>query len=213
MEIYYPNSVPIFVCVGRNYVEHIREMKGQKGKSPMIFFKPSTALTYEDELYFPKSMGMLHYEVEMTILMGKKVYNVDEEHALSAIWGYGVGVDLTLRDMQSGFKEKGLSWGLSKGFDNSAPLGGFVKKDACPDLSKVKLHLNKNGKTVQDTTLDKMIFSPAKIISHVSKFMTLRKGYVIMTGTPAGVGPVKDGDKFHGTLGNISNLKFSVERR
>lgn len=212
MEMFYPERVPFFVCVGRNYTAHIEEMRVEREKDPVIFFKPPSAISFKDEVIIPKDLGELHYEVEMTVLISKTAKNISMKQASSAIWGYGIGLDLTLRNMQAGFKKKGLPWGLSKGFDCSAPMGPFVKRSDMADMKGMRIRLEKNGKTVQSSPLDLMIFSPEAVISYVSRFMTLRKGYVIMTGTPAGVGPVENDDHFFAALGNISKMEIRIRR-
>ncbi len=199
------------VCVGRNYTEHAKELGNEIPEKPVIFLKPSSAVIYSgDKIVKPSFGNDLHHEVELVLLIGDKVKDVNEKDAENAIAGYGLGLDMTLRDVQNKLKGKGEPWTISKCFDTSAVLSDFVlKKDYFLTL-KEEISLSVNGTTKQKDTLNKMIFNPAEIVSYISSLMTLEKGDLIFTGTPKGVSKVVPGDIISAELTGIGKLNCPV---
>ncbi len=181
------------ICVGRNYVKHIEEMKAERMKDPVIFLKPEVSYTEDKEVYVPEKLGLLHYEVELCLRIGKRMKDVKEDEAKEGISHFTSGLDLTLRELQSFFKKNGLPWSLCKGFDNGAPFADWIEYKG-EDLSSMNIYLYLNGEKKQYESTSMMIFSPFYIVSYVSSFMTLEEGDIVMTGTPKGVGELKDGD-------------------
>ncbi|MCK9423083.1 MAG: fumarylacetoacetate hydrolase family protein [Bacteroidales bacterium] len=189
------------ICIGRNYVEHIRELNNPVPASPVFFLKPDTALLIRNRpFYYPSFSREIHYEAELVLKVCKVGKNIQPKFAGSYYDEIGFGLDMTARDLQETAKQKGLPWAIAKGFDQSAPLGKFLPKSFFSDLHNISFHLDLNGKTVQAGNSNRMIYSFNDIISHISMFMTLRTGDIIFTGTPAGVGPVKQGDRLEGFL-------------
>jgi acylpyruvate hydrolase len=199
------------VCVGRNYAEHARELGNEVPKKPVIFLKPSTAVIYSGGKIIKPSFGNdLHHEVELLLLIGKKVKDADINDSEDAIIGYGLGLDMTLRDVQNQLREKGDPWTISKCFDTSAVLSEFVlKKDHKLTLNE-EISLSVNGTIRQKEILTKMLFNPAQIVEYISSLMTLEEGDLIFTGTPKGVGKVVSGDVLDAELTGIGKLNCSV---
>ena len=199
------------VCVGRNYAEHARELGNEIPEKPVVFLKPNTAIIYSgDKIIYPGFSEDMHHEVELVLLIGKKVKNVDTKKAEEAISGYGVGLDMTLRDVQSELKKKGHPWTIAKGFDTSAVLSDFVlKKDYKLTLNEI-ISLSINGTIKQRSKLNTMIFVPSKIVEYISSLMTLEEGDLIFTGTPSGVGKVVKGDKLLAEIEGIASLSCEV---
>jgi acylpyruvate hydrolase len=199
------------VCVGRNYAEHARELGNEIPEKPVVFLKPNTAIIYSGEkIIYPGFSEDMHHEVELVLLIGKKVKDVDTKKAEEAISGYGVGLDMTLRDVQSELKKKGHPWTIAKGFDTSAVLSDFVlKKDYKLTLNEI-ISLSINGTIKQRSKLNTMIFAPSKIVEYISSLMTLEEGDLIFTGTPSGVGKVVKGDKLLAEIEGIASLSCEV---
>jgi acylpyruvate hydrolase len=199
------------VCVGRNYAEHAKELGNEMADKPVLFLKPASALIYSgEEIIHPSFGNELHHEVELILLIGESVKNASEQQAEEAIIGYGVGLDMTLRDVQDVLKKKGHPWTVAKCFDTSAVISDIVlKNDYQLQLDK-KLELKVNGVVKQSDTLKSMIFNPAEIVEYISSIMTLEKGDLIFTGTPAGVSKVNRGDKLEAKLGEIAQLSCTV---
>lgn len=185
------------ICIGRNYVEHARELNNPLPRDPVFFLKPDTALVIRNRpFYYPDFSTDIHYETELVLKICKVGKSIPEKFAIDYYDQVGLGFDFTARDLQQKCKEKGLPWEIAKGFDYSAPISQeFISKENISDLQHIGFHLELNGNKVQEGNSGDMIFSFEKIIAYVSKFMTLRTGDLIFTGTPAGVGPVKIGDK------------------
>lgn len=184
------------ICIGRNYAEHAKEMKSEVPKEPVLFLKPDTALVKDgDPFYYPSFSNDVHHEVELVLKISKPCKHIEEQFAHKYYEEIGIGIDLTARDIQSKCKEKGLPWEKAKAFDGSAPLGSFVPKKEFASLSNISFHLEVNGKTVQKGNTADLLFSFDKLVSYVSGFFTLKTGDLIFTGTPEGVGPVKQGDR------------------
>ena len=200
-------SYPIgkIVCVGRNYAEHARELGNEVPPKPVIFLKPASAVIYSgDKIVHPSFSTDMHHETELVLLIGKTVKNAIEPEAEDAIIAYGVGLDMTLRDVQTELKKKGHPWTIAKGFDTSAVLSEFIyKKDHKLTLDE-EIILSVNEK------LNKMIFTPVQIVEYISSLMTLEEGDLIFTGTPAGVGKTVKGDKLHAEITGIAKLECEV---
>lgn len=200
-------------CVGKNYLEHIKEFGNDiVPENPVIFFKPNTAILGNNtvinipELNGKKISEEVHYETEMIVAIGQDCYRVTENEADEYILGYGIGLDLTLRDIQTKAKKTGLPWGTSKGFYNSAPISDIVlRKNVYSPLNlDIKLQINNTIKQISNTKL--MIINIYKLIAYISTIFGLYKGDLIFTGTPEGVGKLNKGDKILATLSNIVEL-------
>ncbi|MDI1353879.1 MAG: fumarylacetoacetate hydrolase family protein [bacterium] len=198
------------ICIGRNYSEHAKEMKSEVPTEPVFFMKPDTALLKEDVFYYPEFTKDLHHEIELVLKISKAGKHIEEQFAHKYYQEISLGIDFTARDLQTQCKEKGLPWEKAKAFDNSAPIGTFVKKEAL-DLSTINFELKINGVSRQIGNSQDLIFSFDKVISYVSKFVTLKVGDLIYTGTPQGVGPVKIGDSLEGFLNGKSNFTLLVK--
>jgi 5-carboxymethyl-2-hydroxymuconate isomerase len=199
------------ICIGRNYAEHAKELGNEVPDKPVLFLKPAYALIYSDgEIIHPDYGNELHHEVELVLLIGETVKKANKTHSEKAIIGYGVGLDMTLRDVQEGLKKKGHPWTLAKCFDTSAVISDFVlKKDYQLKLDE-KLELKVNGQVKQSENLKSMIFNPTEIVEYISSIMTLEKGDLIFTGTPAGVSRVNRGDKLEAKLGEVAEIYCTV---
>lgn len=198
------------ICIGRNYIEHAKELNNPVPKEPVFFMKPDSALIRNNKPFFlPDFSNEVHHEIELVLKIDRLGKSIDEKFAHRYYHEIGIGVDFTARDLQRIAKEKGLPWEKAKAFDGSAPLGGFVAKDTLPD--PIIFRLDINGHTVQEGSTADLIFSFDKIIAYVSRFITLRTGDLIFTGTPAGVGPVKQGDHLQGYIGDQLLLDFTVK--
>ena len=186
-------------CIGRNYVDHAKEMNSPVPASPMVFMKPATSVCKGDQVPYPSFTNDLHYELEVLLFVSKTGTNVPVDKAYEYIDGIGLGIDFTARDIQKKLKDKGLPWEKAKAFDQSAVLGEFLDvKDY--SLDNLKFELKKNGQVVQSGNTKSMIFSIPQIIEHCSEFFTLKIGDLIYTGTPEGVGPVNVGDELEGFI-------------
>ena len=193
------------VCVGRNYVAHAKELGNEVPSAPILFIKPASALTsLHDPLQLPDGQGEVHHEVEMVAIIGKPLRNVtDPDQVRFAIAGYGVGLDLTLRDLQNTLKAQGHPWERAKAFDGAAPVSGFIDARGISVRQNVEVSLEVNGDVRQHGHTGQMLFPTFELIAHISQVFTLNPGDLIFTGTPAGVGPLHSGDQFTARLGNI----------
>ena len=200
-------------CIGRNYAEHIKEMKSESTPDPVVFLKPRNSIILNgDALTLPSSSDNVHHEVELVLLVGKTAQNVPEKNALQYITGYGVGLDLTARDIQAHAKQKGLPWTLAKGFRGFAPLGNFITYRHDHNFSNLSLSVTVNNEVRQNGNTSDMIFSAAELISYLSKQFTLHPGDLIFTGTPQGVSKISKGDNIKASLNNgESFLELSVD--
>ncbi|MGB3464799.1 MAG: fumarylacetoacetate hydrolase family protein [Cyclobacteriaceae bacterium] len=200
------------ICVGRNYVAHIEELGNEKPTEPVIFSKPDSALLRNnDDFYYPDFSKDIHYEVEIVLRINKVGKNIEQKFAKNYFDEIALGIDFTARDLQSKAKEKGLPWDIAKGFNQSAPISVFKSVASYQNLSNLNFSLLKNGETVQTGNTAKMIYSFEFIISYVSRFFQLKKGDLIYTGTPAGVGPVAIGDKLEGYIESEKLLDFEIK--
>ncbi|MCR0997908.1 fumarylacetoacetate hydrolase family protein [Serratia rubidaea] len=183
------------VCVGSNYADHIKEMGSAKSAEPVLFIKPETALCdIRQPVAIPKDLGAVHHEVELAVLIGTPLKQANEDRVARAIAGYGIALDLTLRDLQAGFKKAGQPWEKAKGFDGSCPISGFIPVSEFGDAQNAELTLNVNGEIRQQGNTRDMITPILPLIAYMSRFFTLRAGDIILTGTPQGVGPMASGD-------------------
>ena len=199
------------ICIGRNYSEHAKELKNEVPTEPVFFLKPDTALLKNGEaFYLPDFSEEIHHEVELVLLISKNGKNIEEKFAKNYYEKIGLGIDFTARDLQQKCKEKGLPWEKAKAFDNSAPIGSFIEKSSI-DIANIDFQLQINGAMQQKGNSQAMIFSFDQIIAYVSKFITLKTGDLIYTGTPAGVGPVKIGDKLEAFMNNQKLLSFDIK--
>jgi 2-keto-4-pentenoate hydratase/2-oxohepta-3-ene-1,7-dioic acid hydratase in catechol pathway len=189
------------VCIGRNYAEHIRELSNERPKDPVIFIKPDSAvLPKEQDFYIPEFSREIHYEVEVLVKIKKVGKHIATEFAHNYYDEIGLGIDFTARDLQAALKEKGLPWEKAKGFDGAAVIGKWLPKSQFKDLQNLHFTLSRNDTVVQDGNTSQMLWNIDEIIACVSRFFMLKKGDIIFTGTPAGVGKVHTNDYLSGTL-------------
>ena len=200
------------ICIGRNYVAHAKELNNEVPSSPVFFMKPDSALVISNRPFFyPDFSSDVHHELEVVIRISRLGRSIEERYAGRYFNEVGLGVDFTARDLQAEQKKKGLPWEIAKGFDYSAPISEFFPVDKFKDLHNLSFRLDLNGKTVQDGNTALMIFSFEKIIAYVSRFMTLKTGDLIFTGTPAGVGPVAIEDRLEAYLEGDKLMDFPVK--
>lgn len=200
------------ICVGRNYAEHIAELNNQTPDSPVIFLKPETAqIRLGDDFYYPDFSKDVHYEVELVVKIDKVGKNIEEKFAHKYYSEIGIGIDFTARDLQSELKAKGLPWELAKAFNGSAPVSEFVPVSEFADIQDVNFSLDVNDEPRQNGNSSMMIYRINYLISFVSRFFMLKKGDLIFTGTPKGVGPVKVGDKLTASIEGKKMLELFVK--
>ncbi len=185
------------VCIGRNYAEHAKELGNPVPTEPLIFMKPgSCVVALEGGFSIPADRGVVHYEAEIVVLIGKPLSKKPSaEEVIDAISGFAPGLDLTLRDVQSRLREKGLPWELAKCFDGAAVIAPFVPAETYPDLTDIGIRLTINDKVVQDGNSSLMLNPIVPMIQHMAANFSLQAGDIIMTGTPAGVGPFQASDQ------------------
>ncbi len=199
------------VCLARNYVEHIRELGNTTPDQPVLFIKPATSIIGAGgTVVIPAISQDCHHEVELAVLIGRTAKNVPADRAMDHVAGYGVGIDLTLRDVQAALKAKGLPWEAAKGFDTACPLSDFVPADRVADPHALAIRFRVNGELRQDASTALMMRRIPEIISYASDLFTLEEGDVILTGTPAGVGPVRSGDRLEGEIEGVGRLAVTV---
>ncbi|MGV8918578.1 MAG: fumarylacetoacetate hydrolase family protein [Pseudomonas sp.] len=200
------------VCIGRNYAEHAKELNNPVPTEPLLFIKPgSCVVSLEGGFTIPAERGSVHYEAEIAVLIGKPLAkNPSAEEVLDAITGFAPSLDLTLRDVQSKLKEKGLPWEIAKSFDGAAVLAPFVSADVYPDLTDIGIRLTVNGELRQDGNSNLMLNPIVPMIQYMASCFSLQAGDVIMTGTPAGVGPFNVGDEIVLELTGQSRFESSV---
>jgi len=210
-DVYVPTKV---ICVGRNFADHAEEMADSAlPTEPLVFLKPNSSIASEpDRVYIPEDLGLLHHEVELCALVGRSGKGFDAEGAKAAIAALAVGIDFTLRDMQSVAKGGGHPWTISKGFDSACVVGRFLPCGEAGAIEGRSIRLAVNGEDRQGGDLAEMVFTPEEILLYVSRYMTVERGDVIMCGTPAGVGPVNDGDRIHAAVEGLPELDFQVNR-
>lgn len=189
------------IAVGRNYIDHAKELNNPVPDQPVIFLKPDTAVLKDNkDFYIPEFSKDIHYECEVVVRICNEGKHVSKKFAHKYYDAIGLGIDFTARDLQSQLKAKGLPWELSKAFDHSAVVSPLIPKEELTDINSISFSLTKNGDTVQSGTTSDMIFDIDSLITFISAYITLRKGDLIYTGTPAGVGPVVMGDKLEGFI-------------
>jgi fumarylpyruvate hydrolase len=197
------------LCVGRNYAAHRREMGGDDRDPPFFFSKPADALVLPGaDVPYPPATANLHHEIELVVALKSGGKDIPASEALSHVYGYAVGVDLTRRDLQNAAKDKGQPWEASKAFDASAPISAIRKWDGAPPQGAISLSVN--GAARQDGALADMIWNVAEIIAEASRLWTLAPGDLIFTGTPEGVGPLVPGDVVRGEIEGVGALEFKV---
>ncbi len=200
------------ICIGRNYAAHIEELKNEKPGQPVVFLKPDTALIKGGAPFFyPDFSTNIHHEIELVLKISKEGKYIQPQFAHRYFEEIGLGIDFTARDLQDQCKAKGLPWEIAKAFNGSAPIGEFKSVAELGDLKNIDFHLEINGELKQKGNTSLMLFDFATIISYVSQFFTLKKGDLIYTGTPAGVGPVQIGDQLIGFIGNEKMLHVEVK--
>lgn len=199
------------ICIGRNYANHAKEMGSELPKEPVFFMKPDTALLKEGDFYHPDFSEDIHHEIEVVVRINKVGKNIDEKFAHKYYNEITLGIDFTARDIQQKCKEKGLPWEKAKAFDTSAPIAQQYLNINKIDLNNLNFSLLKNGEVVQAGNTSDMIFNIDKIIAYVSKFITLKVGDLIFTGTPEGVGRVSIGDKLEGFIENEKLMDLHVK--
>lgn len=200
------------LCIGRNYVDHIKELENEVDVEPAVFLKPDTALLRNgNPFYIPDFAEDFHYEVELLIKINKLGKNIAPEFSHRYYDEIGIGIDFTARDLQNKLKKKGLPWEKCKAFDSSAAISHFVPKSKYPDINNINFHLDVNGETRQKGNSSMMITKVDQIISHLSKYFTLKIGDIIFTGTPAGVGPVKIDDRLQLYIEDELMLDFMIK--
>lgn len=212
-----PHQFPVrrVYCVGRNYAEHAKEM-GFTGREPPFFFlKPADALLViaqgaTGQMPYPSLTQNLHHEIELVVAIDKGGRNISAAQALSHVFGYAVGLDMTRRDLQNDMKKQGRPWCIGKAFDHSAPIGPLVRAAQAPDIDKARICLQVNGTTQQDSQTSQLIWNIAETIEHLSMAWTLMPGDLIFTGTPEGVGPVKVGDEMVGQITGLPDLCVTI---
>lgn len=202
-------------CVGRNYVEHAKEMGGTGRELPFFFMKPADAVLpvphgTVGEMRYPSMTSDLHHEVELVATIGKGGRNIAAADALQHIWGYALGLDMTRRDLQGEAKKLGRPWSTGKGFDQSAPISPIHPVAETGHFASGEIHLNVNGAVRQKSDVSKLIWSVAETIEHLSKYFELQPGDLIFTGTPEGVAAVKQGDLLEAGLAGIGDLRVKI---
>lgn len=202
-------------CVGRNYAAHAREMGSDPSREPPFFFaKPADAVVpASGTVPYPPATDDLHHEVELVVALGSGGLDVPVERALSLVWGYGVGLDLTRRDLQAAAKHAGRPWDMAKGFDASAPCSALRRVDEAGHPARGRIWLEVNGQLKQQGDLGEMIWPVADVISYLSRFVTLAAGDLIYTGTPAGVGALQPGDRVRGGVDGVGVFELEVGSR
>lgn len=201
------------ICVGRNYAEHARELNNPVPKTPLLFMKPDTACLLDNwPLYYPDFTNDLHFEVELLIKICKMGKSIKPQFAKDYYKEVSVGIDFTARDVQRQCKEKGHPWEIAKAFNNSAAIGKFIPiEEALNPAGNIDFSLTKNGEVVQEGNTGQMITDINALICYISKYFLLKRGDIIFTGTPKGVGPVQIGDKLEGFIGKQSLLKCAIK--
>jgi fumarylpyruvate hydrolase len=201
-------------CVGRNYAEHAREMGHDPDREPPFFFmKPADAIVASGStIPYPQMTKDLHHEIEMVVAIAKGGAEIPVEKALEHVFGYGVGLDMTRRDVQGEAKKMGRPWEMGKAFDNSAPCTALKTVSLVGHPDKGAIWLKVNGRITQQGDLSEMIWNVPETIAYLSKLITLRAGDLIMSGTPAGVGPVQPGDKLEGHVDGVGDLTVTYRK-
>ncbi|MGI9547653.1 MAG: fumarylacetoacetate hydrolase family protein [Flavobacteriaceae bacterium] len=200
------------ICIGRNYAEHIEELQNERPDEPVVFIKPDSAVLPKEQPFFiPEFSTEVHYEVEVLVKIKKVGKHIAKKFAHNYYDEIGLGIDFTARDLQDKLKAKGLPWEKAKGFDGAAVIGKWIPKGHFKNVNNINFALFKNGDPVQQANTSLMLWKIDEIISFVSKYFTLKKGDVIFTGTPAGVGKISANDYLSGTLENEELLSVKIK--
>jgi 2-keto-4-pentenoate hydratase/2-oxohepta-3-ene-1,7-dioic acid hydratase in catechol pathway len=200
------------ICIGRNYAQHISELKSEKPSEPVVFLKPDTAILLNQQPFFiPDFSNEVHYEVEVLVKINRVGKYIDSKFAHKYYEQIGLGIDFTARDLQQELKRKGLPWEKSKAFDGSAVIGNWVSKSNYDNLNNISFSLLKNNKIVQSSTTGDMLWGIDEIIAYVSQYFTLKIGDIIFTGTPSGVGKVQSNDSLKGYIGEEEFFSIKVK--
>ena len=200
------------ICIGRNYIDHIKELSNQKPMNPVVFLKPDSSIIAKNQNFIiPSFSNEIHHEVELVIKINKVGKHIDKSFSHKYYDEIGLGIDFTARDIQSNLKEKGHPWEKSKAFDNSCMVGNFLKKEKLEDISKIEFSLKKNNEIVQSGCSNDMLWKIDELISYVSQYFTLKIGDLIFTGTPSGVSKVESGDILEGYISSIKMFTLKVK--
>jgi fumarylpyruvate hydrolase len=201
-------------CVGRNYLDHIRELGNDEKEPPIFFTKPADAIVESGAtIAYASVTENFHYEVELAVAIGSSGHNIAEADALKYVYGYAVALDMTRRDLQRALSSKGSPWDVAKGFDESCPCGTIYPAASVGDIHDAGIKLTVNGEVKQQSTLDHMIWNVPQIIAELSRLFVLQPGDLVLTGTPAGVGPVVPGDVMVGSIDKLGSLSITVGKR
>ena len=200
------------ICIGRNYAQHISELKSEKPSEPVVFLKPDTSILLNQQPFFiPDFSNEVHHEVEVLVKINRVGKYIDSKFAHKYYEQIGLGIDFTARDLQQELKGKGLPWEKSKAFDGSAVIGNWVSKSNYDNLNNISFSLLKNNKIVQSSTTGDMLWGIDEIIAYVSQYFTLKIGDIIFTGTPSGVGKVQSNDSLKGYIGEEEFFSIKVK--
>src|SRR6056297_269743 len=200
------------IAIGRNYINHARELDNPVPKEPLFFMMPDSALLKNNQPFFyPDFSNEIHFEVEIVVRLNRLGKNIAPEFAYRYYNEIGIGIDFTARDLQKKCKEKGLPWEIAKSFDGAAPISNFISLEKLGDINNINFRLDLNGDTVQQGNTKEMIFSTDQLVAYVSKFITIKIGDLLFTGTPAGVGPVKIGDRLTAYIEEEKLLDFFIK--
>lgn len=202
-------------CVGRNYVEHAKEMGATGREAPFFFMKPADAVLPVPhdaigEMPYPGMTNDLHHEIELVVAIGKGGKNIAAADALQHVWGYAVGLDMTRRDLQGEAKKLGRPWCTGKGFDNAAPIAPIHRVAETGNITQGRIHLDVNGAKRQSSDIGKLIWNVAETIEHLSKYFELQPGDLIFSGTPEGVAAVQRGDLLEGRIDGLGELRVKI---
>jgi|TARA_B110000881_G_scaffold64654_1_gene55999 2-keto-4-pentenoate hydratase/2-oxohepta-3-ene-1,7-dioic acid hydratase in catechol pathway len=200
------------ICIGRNYAQHISELKSEKPSEPVVFLKPDTAILLKKQPFFiPDFSNKVHHEVEVLVKINRVGKYIDSKFAHKYYEQIGLGIDFTARDLQQELKGKGLPWEKSKAFDGSAVIGKWVSKSNYENVNNIPFSLFKNNQIVQSSTTEDMLWGIDEIIAYVSQYFTLKIGDIIFTGTPSGVGKVQSNDFLKGYIGEEEFFSIKVK--
>jgi len=203
-------------CVGRNYEEHAKEMGFSGREAPFFFLKPTDALVLvadgeTGQMPYPSLTQNLHHEIELVVAIGKGGRDIPASEAMSHVYGYAVGLDMTRRDLQGEMKKQGRPWCIGKGFDHSAPMGPITKAANAGSVEHAEISLDVNGQMRQKSTTEQLMWKIPEIIEHLSAAWELQPGDLIFTGTPEGVAAVKSGDLLVGAVAGLGDLKIQIQ--
>ena len=200
------------IAIGRNYIDHAKELNNPVPTEPVIFMKPDTAILKDNkDFYYPEFSKDVHYEVELVVRICNEGKHISPKFAHKYYDAIGLGIDFTARDIQAKHKERGLPWELAKSFDHSAVMSPLITKLEFPNVNEIEFSLTKNGQIVQTGNTKNMIFDIEALLVYISKYITLRKGDLIYTGTPEGVGPISIGDRFEGFIGEKAMFSCQIK--